>query len=215
MYDWPLDLQTLVWIQVSQYGTVDSKWETFFHEANIPEDEVKQYFEIFHTNQMMSNALHELTKEDLSDLGIIVLGNIKNILRKAKASSASLQNQTGSLNIFMKAPAAKLPQLYEDMTLPQFRTDTAFNRTSPFPAMSMPPAHIHLNENAKPYTRRTPIPISFHWKKEVKESLDRDVERGIIAPVPIGTPVEWCSPMVVTAKKNGKPRRTIDLQCSN
>ena len=45
----------------------------------------------------------------------------------------------------------------------------------------------------------------------MKESLDRDVERGIIAPVP----VEWCSPMVVTAKKNGKPRKTIDLQHLN
>ena len=49
----------------------------------------------------------------------------------------------------------------------------------------------------------------------MKESLDRDVERGIIAPVLIGTPVEWCSPMVVTAKKNGKPSRTIDLQHLN
>ena len=52
-------------------------------------------------------------------------------------------------------------------------------------------------------------------KKEMKESLDRDVERGIIAPAPIGTPVEWCSPVVVTAKKNEKPRRTIDLQHLN
>ena len=84
-----------------------------------------------------------------------------------------------------------------------------------FPAMSLPPVHIHLKENAKPYGHHTPIPVPFHWKKEVKESLERDVERGIIAPVPIGTPVEWCSPMVVTAKKNGKPRRTIDLQHLN
>ena len=45
--------------------------------------------------------------------------------------------------------------------------------------------------------------------------VPRDVERGIIAPVLIGTPVEWCSPMVVTAKKNGKPRRTIDVQHLN
>ena len=105
---------------------------------------------------------------------------------------------------------SKLEQYLRD----KFR-DAAFNRTSPFPAMSMPPAHIHLNENAKPYARHTPIPIPFQWKKQEKESLDRDVERGIIAPVPIGTPVEWCSPMAVTAKKNGKPRRTIDLQYLN
>ena len=93
--------------------------------------------------------------------------------------------------------------------------DAAFNRTLPFPAMTMPPANIHLNENAKPYTPHTPIPVPLHWKKEVKESLDRDVEREIIAPVPIGTLVEWCSPMVVTAKKTGKPSRTIDLQHLN
>ena len=60
--------------------------------------------------------------------------------------------------------------------------DTAFNRTLPF-LMSMPPAHIHLNENAKPYACHTPIPIPFYWRKEVKGSLGRDVERGIIAPV--------------------------------
>ena len=70
---------------------------------------------------MTFNALHELTKEDLSELGITVLGDIENILRKAKASSVSSLNQAGSANIFMKAPAAKLPQLNEDMTLPQFR----------------------------------------------------------------------------------------------
>ena len=96
------------------------------------------------------------------------------------------------------------PSLEENMPkLEQYLQDkfryTAFNRTSPFPAMSMSPAHIHLNENA----HHMPIPIPFHWKEEVTESLDRDVERGIIAPVLIGTPVEWCSPMVVTAKKNG------------
>ena len=106
-----------------------------------------------------------------------------------------------------------LPKL-EQYIWDKFR-DTAFNRTSPFPAISLPPAHIHLNENAKPYARHTPIPIPFHWKKEVKESLDRNVKRGIRAPVPIRTPAEWCSPMVVTVKKNGKPRRTIDFQHLN
>ena len=70
---------------------------------------------------MTFNALHELTKEDLSDLGIIVLGDTKNTSGNAKASSASSLNQAGSANIFRKAPAAKLPQLNEDMTLPQFR----------------------------------------------------------------------------------------------
>ena len=95
--------------------------ENIFREANIPENEAKQYSEIFHINRMTFNASHELAEENLSDLGITVLGDIKNILRKAKASSASSLNHAGSANIFMKAPAATLPQLNEDMTLPQFR----------------------------------------------------------------------------------------------
>lgn len=81
--------------------------------------------------------------------------------------------------------------------------------------MKTPPAHIHLQPDVKPYVRHNPIPIPYHWKKEVKASLDEDVCRGIIAPVPIGTPVEWCTTMVITEKKNGKLRRTIDLQQLN
>ena len=60
-------------------ATTKGQWETFLREANIPEDEAKQYSEIFHTNRMTFNALHELTKEDLSILDIIVLGDIKTL----------------------------------------------------------------------------------------------------------------------------------------
>ena len=120
-------------------ATTKGQWETFFLEANIPEDEAKQYSEIFHTNRMTFNALHELIKEDLSNLGLTytVVGDIKNILRIAKASSTSSLNQAGSAKIVMKAPAAKLPQLNEDMTLPQFRKFKidwdAFKRIANFP----------------------------------------------------------------------------------
>ena len=66
-----------------------------------------------------------------------------------------------------------------------------------------------------PQARHTPIPIPHHWKAKVKESLYRDVEKGIIAPVPIGSPVTWCSLMVVVSKKDGTPQRTIDFQRLN
>ena len=81
--------------------------------------------------------------------------------------------------------------------------------------MSGRPAKIHLKPDAVPHARHAPIPIPHHWKTKVKESLDRDVERGIIAPVPIGSPVTWCSPMVVVSKEDGSPRRTIDFQRLN
>ena len=57
--------------------------------------------------------------------------------------------------------------------------------------MDTKPAHIHIKENATPYVRHNPIPIPFHLKDAVKKSLDDDIRRGIIAPVPIGTPVDW------------------------
>ena len=49
----------------------------------------------------------------------------------------------------------------------------------------------------------------------MKADLDRDVRLGIIEPVPPGTPTVWCSKMVVVAKKDGSPRRTVDLQHLN
>jgi len=81
--------------------------------------------------------------------------------------------------------------------------------------LSGPVAKIHLKPDAVPYARHTPYPVPHHWKAEVKASLDRDVKRGIITPVPIGMPVTWCSPMVVVCKADGSPRRTIDFQKLN
>ena len=62
--------------------------------------------------------------------------------------------------------------------------------------MNTPPAHIYLKPDAVPFTRHSPIPVPDHWKDTIKESLDRDVQQGIIKKVDIGTLVEWCSPMV-------------------
>ena len=67
--------------------------------------------------------------------------------------------------------------------------------------MQTPPAHIHLKSNAVPYARHTPIPIPHHWRSTIKEGLDLDVQKGIIKPVDINTPVEWCAPMVSPLKK--------------
>ena len=92
---------------------------------------------------------------------------------------------------------------------------SAFNASAPFPKMPGPAAHIHLKEGAVPKARHSPIPVPFHFKKQVKESLDEDVEMGVIAPVPIGMATEWCSTMVIAAKKDGRPRRTVDLQHLN
>ena len=92
---------------------------------------------------------------------------------------------------------------------------TAFNKCSPLPAMETKQVHIHLKPDAKPHAQHVPIPVPFHWKSDVKNDLHIDIERDITKPVPIGTPVQWCSRILVTAKKNGKPRRVVDFQKLN
>ena len=77
--------------------------------------------------------------------------------------------------------------------------------------MKTTPVNIHLKPNAI----HTPIPIPHQRKQEIKKSHDADVEKSIINPVLKGEPVEWCSHMVVAAKVNEKPFRTIDSQKLN
>ena len=81
--------------------------------------------------------------------------------------------------------------------------------------MTGPPIHLMVDKNAKPVAHHTPIPVPIHWQEEVKAGLDQDIRLGVIEPVPIGEPVTWCHRMVICAKKNGKPRRTVNLQVLN
>ena len=81
--------------------------------------------------------------------------------------------------------------------------------------MSGPDAHIHLKEGAVTKTRHNSILVAFHFKEPVRQAFWEDVERDIIAPVPVGMPTNWYSTMVITAKKNGNPQRTVDYQHLN
>ena len=103
-----------------------------------------------------------------------------------------------------------IPKLKQYL-LKQFN-NTAFNSGDSFPEMNGPAAHIHVKSNEAVYGKHTAIPVPYHRKESVKQSLDKDVERGIITPVAVGTPTQWCCPMVAKSKKIRQPRRTIDLQ---
>ncbi|RLJ22718.1 hypothetical protein DJ031_00320, partial [bacterium endosymbiont of Escarpia laminata] len=83
------------------------------------------------------------------------------------------------------------------------------------PMMSGPPLQLMIDPDAKPFACHSPIPVPLHWRADVKAGLDRDVLLGVIEPVPVGEPVTWCHRMVVCAKKDGKPRRTVDFQPLN
>ena len=91
---------------------------------------------------------------------------------------------------------------------------SAFNTCThqPLKKMSGAPMRIMFKKNTFPHAVHTPIRVPIHWKDQVKNDIDQDVRLGIIEEVPQGVPTTWCTRMVVQAKKNGKPRRTVDLQ---
>ena len=80
--------------------------------------------------------------------------------------------------------------------LEQF-ANSAFKTDGQFPAMSGKPAHIHLKQEAVPKAKHRPIPVPYHLKEPVRQGLMQDIERGILKQVPIGTPTDWCSTMVM------------------
>ena len=91
---------------------------------------------------------------------------------------------------------------------------SAFNKCTHqrLPEMTGRPMDIVFKQNIMPHCVHTPIKVPIHWKDSVKSGIDEDVQLGIIEPVPQNTHVEWCARMVVTPKKDGTPRRTVDLQ---
>jgi hypothetical protein len=78
------------------------------------------------------------------------------------------------------------------------------------PMMTGTPLQLHVDPAAKPVACHKVTPVPLHWKHRVKADLERDVALGVLEKVPDNTPVTWLSRMVVTAKANGDPRRTID-----
>ena len=85
----------------------------------------------------------------------------------------------------------------------------------PLPHMSGPPMKLMIDPKATPVAHHKAIPVPLHFQAAVKTDLDRDVRLGVIERVPYGTPARWCHRMVICAKKDGTPRRTIDFQALN
>ena len=103
----------------------------------------------------------------------------------------------------------------QEWLLQRFSSTTFNVNQCPLPVMEGPPHHIHIMPNVKPIAFHTPLVVPKHWENEVKKQLQNDVKQGIIRKVPAGEATTWCSRMVVTAKKNGQPRRTVDFQPLN
>lgn len=79
------------------------------------------------------------------------------------------------------------------------------------PVTAGPPMKIYTKPDAVPLVVHKPSLTPLHWRQEVKAGLDADVAGGVLEKVPAGTPDTYCSRMVIQPKKDGRPRRTIDL----
>ena len=106
-------------------------------------------------------------------------------------------------------------------TLKQWLLDyyasSAFNvcEHQPLPMMKCEPLELYVDPAAKPVAIHKPALVPIHWQEKVLRDLERDVQIGVLERVSPNTPVTWCSRMVVTAKADGSPRRTVDLQPQN
>ena len=71
---------------------------------------------------------------------------------------------------------------------------------------------IHTKPGAIPLVVHKPAAVPLRWRATMKAAIDADVARGVLEKVPPGVADTWCPQMVLRPKKDGRPRRTIDLQ---
>ena len=117
----------------------------------------------------------------------------------------------------LPCPATEANVLKLKQYLLDYYHSSTFNtcENQSLPMIEGPPMRLMIDPKAKPTAYHSPIPIPIHWQDDVKAGLDRDVRLGVLEPVPVGEPVTWCHRMVICAKNNGQPRRTIDFQSLN
>ena len=86
----------------------------------------------------------------------------------------------------------------------------------PLPKMTgLPPLRIHIKEGSTPTAVHKPSTIPVHWIDKIRDDLERDIQLGVIERVPSNTPTTWCSRMHVVSKKDGEPRKVVDLRAVN
>ena len=164
-----------------------------------------------------------LSQTALKDIGVIP-GNFPEQIAKCTANDDEDDDGKGcDCPVRVEAPdppeyrPGASPEELEELIKTHY-ADSAFNRCErqSLPVMEdVPVCRLHLKKDAVPFAIHRHRPVAMHWEKEVKKDLDRDVAMGVIRGPLVGGPATWCAPMHITAKKNGKPRRTIDFQMLN
>ena len=68
---------------------------------------------------------------------------------------------------------------------------------------------IKLKDDAKPFALTVPRKVPMPLYEETKHEIERMLKSAVISPV--DHPTDWCAPVVVTPKPNGKIRMCVDL----
>ena len=119
---------------------------------------------------------------------------------------------------------AKLPFTCTPENIPKMKewllgryASSTFNKCThqSLPFIKSNPMQFHVDPDAKPVAHHTPAVLPIYWREKVKAGLDADERLGVIEKVPDGVPTTWLHRMVVVAKPNGEPRRTVDLSPLN
>ena len=69
-----------------------------------------------------------------------------------------------------------------------------------------PPLRLNVDPAAKPVACHRVQPVPMHWQEKVHMDFVSDVKLGVLEKLP----TTWLSCMVITAKSNGEPRRTVE-----
>ena len=86
-----------------------------------------------------------------------------------------------------------------------------FNCSTLFPVIPTKPAHIHLKEGEVAHAQQTPIPISLHWKAQVK-ALDQNVTTWENNTCRYWHPNHLVQSNGHNCKKDDTARQMVDLQ---
>ena len=80
---------------------------------------------------------------------------------------------------------------------------------------SSPPLMLHVYPQATPTPAHRPPLVPHQWQEAVLAGLNRDVHLGLLESVPPNTSVTWQSSIILSAKHEGTPLRTIDYLTLN
>ena len=89
----------------------------------------------------------------------------------------------------------------------------AFNvcKHQPMPSTAGPPLKIFVDPAATPVRCTKPVPVPLNFRDQVKRDLLVDEKRGVIERVPLGVKPTWMAKMLIQPKKDGRPRRVVDM----